>query len=129
MPVITLSNPPGVRPPATRYSHAALVSGPHRRLVISGQVGQAPDGSVPADGAAQIAQAYANLQAVLAGHGMGIADVVKTTAFLTDRALIPAYRAARDALFATHAPASTLLVVAGLADPRWLVEIEAESAQ
>ena len=129
MPIITLSNPPGVRPPATRYSHAALVSGPHRRLVISGQVGQAPDGSVPADGAAQIAQAYANLQAVLAGHGMGIADVVKTTAVLTDRALIPAYRAARDALFATHAPASTLLVVAGLADPRWLVEIEAEAAQ
>ncbi|MDE2007075.1 MAG: RidA family protein [Rhodospirillales bacterium] len=129
MPTVTLSNPPGVRTPASRYSHAALVEGPHRRLVISGQVGQAPDGSVPADGAGQIAQAYANLQAILAAHCMGIGDVVKTTAFLTDRALIPAYRAARDALFAAHAPASTLLVVAGLADPQWQVEIEAEAAR
>ncbi len=129
MPVITLSNPPGVRAPATRYSHGALVEGPHRRLVISGQVGQAPDGSVAATGEGQIAQAYANLRAVLEAHGMGIADVVKTTVFLTDRALIPAYRAARDLLFADHAAASTLLVVSGLADPRWMVEIEAEAAQ
>ncbi len=129
MPVVTVSNPPGVRVPASRYSHAVLVDGPHRRLVISGQVGQAPDGTVAADGAGQIAQAYANLQTILAAHGFTIADVVKTTAFLTDRALIPAYRAARDALFAAHAPASTLLVVAGLADPQWQVEIEAEAAR
>jgi len=129
MPVITLSNPPAVRAPASRYSHAALVEGARRRLVISGQVGVEPDGGVPATGEGQIAQAYANLRAVLEAHGMGIADVVKSTAFLTDRALIPAYRAARDAVFADHAPASTLLVVAGLADPHWVVEIEAEAAQ
>ena len=129
MPVITLSNPPAVRAPGSRYSHAALVAGTRRRLVISGQVGVAPDGKVPATGEGQIAQAYANLRAVLEAHGMGIADVVKSTAFLTDRALIPAYRAARDAVFADHAPASTLLVVAGLADPHWVVEIEAEAAQ
>lgn len=129
MPVITLSNPPAVRAPASRYSHAALVEGARRRLVISGQVGVEPDGGVPATGEGQIAQAYANLRAVLEAHGMGIADVVKSTAFLTDRGLIPAYRAARDAVFADHAPASTLLVVAGLADPHWVVEIEAEAAQ
>ena len=129
MPVITLSNPPAVRAPTTRYSHAALVDGARRRLVISGQVGVEPDGKVPTTGEGQIAQAYANLRAVLEAHGMGIADVVKSTAFLTDRALIPAYRAARDTVFADHAPASTLLVVAGLADPRWMVEIEAEAAQ
>jgi 2-iminobutanoate/2-iminopropanoate deaminase len=129
MPVITLANPPTVRAPGSRYSHAALVAGESRRLVISGQVGVEPDGNVPATGEGQIAQAYANLRAVLEAHGMGIADVVKTTAFLTDRALIPTYRAARDLVFAAHAPASTLLVVAGLADPRWVVEIEAEAAQ
>lgn len=129
MPVITLSNPPAVRAPTTRYSHAALVEGARRRLVISGQVGVEPDGSVSTTGEGQIARAYANLRAVLEAHGMGIADVVKSTAFLTDRALIPAYRAARDTVFADHAPASTLLVVAGLADPRWMVEIEAEAAQ
>ena len=53
--------------------------------------------------------------------------MVKTTTFLTDRALLSAFRAARGAVFADHAPASTLLFVAGLADPRFMVEIEAEA--
>ncbi|MGA9865972.1 MAG: RidA family protein [Acetobacteraceae bacterium] len=128
MPVLTASNPPAVRAPASRYSHAVLVEGAGRRLVVSGQVGVAPDGSVSGTAEGQIAQAFANLRAVLRAHGMDYADVVKSTAFLTDRAHISAYRAARDAIFAEHAPAATLLVVAGLADPRWVVEIEAEAA-
>jgi 2-iminobutanoate/2-iminopropanoate deaminase len=128
MPVITTNNPPGVREPTTRYSHAVLVQGESRRLVISGQVGVDTDGSVPNNGEAQIAQVFHNLHTVLAAHGMGINNVVKTTAFLTDRALLAPYRAARDSVFAEHAPASTLLFVAGLADPRWMVEIEAEAA-
>ncbi len=128
MPVLTTSNPPGVRAPATRYSHAVLVQNATRRLVVSGQVAVAPDGSVPSTGEAQVAQAFANLRIVLEAHGMGFGDVVKTTAFLTDRTLLGAFRAARDAIFAEHAPASTLLFVAGLADPRWVVEIEAEAA-
>ena len=128
MAVVSTSNPPGVREPATRYSHSVLVQGASRRLVISGQVGQAPDGSVPSTGEGQIAQAFANLRLILEAHGMRIEDVVKTTAFLTDRALLAPFRAAREAVFAEHAPASTLLFVAGLADPRWMVEIEAEAA-
>jgi 2-iminobutanoate/2-iminopropanoate deaminase len=128
MPVITTSNPPGVREPGTRYSHAVIVENAARRLVISGQVGVDTDGTVPANGEAQIAQTFRNLRSVLEAHGMAMTNVVKTTAFLTDRSLLSPYRAARDALFAEHAPASTLLFVAGLADPRWMVEIEAEAA-
>ena len=127
MPVLTASNPETVRAPASRYSHAILVEGASRRLVISGQVGVAPDGSVPSTGEGQIAQAFANLRAVLHAHEMSANDVVKITSFLTDRALIVPFRAAREAVFADHAPASTLLLVAGLADPRWVVEIEAEA--
>lgn len=125
--MITFSNPEGVRAPASRYSHAALVEGPGRRLVLSGQVGIAPDGTIPADGEAQIAQALANLRALLAAHGMGPAQIVKLTVFLTGTALIGAWRAARDAAMEGHAPASTLLIVAGLADPRFVVEVEAEA--
>lgn len=128
MSVLTASNPDGVRAPTTRYSHAVLVEGSRRRLVVSGQVGIAPDGSVSSTAEGQIAQAFANLRTVLRAHGMDFADVVKSTTFLTDRAHIGALRAARDAAFAEHAPASTLLLVAGLADPRWVVEIEAEAA-
>ncbi len=127
MPVITTNNPPGVREPAARYSHAVTVENPARRLVISGQVGMDLDGSVPSSGEAQVAQVFHNLRAILKAHGMDFSNVVKTTAFITDRTLLSAYRAARDATFAEHAPASTLLIVSGLADPRFMVEIEAEA--
>jgi 2-iminobutanoate/2-iminopropanoate deaminase len=123
---VTRSNPPSVREP-TGYTHAIQITGDYRRLIISGQVGMALDGSVPSSAEGQIAQALANLRAILAAHGMTVENIVKTTAFLTDRELLPAYRQARGAAFGAHAPASTLLFVAGLADPRWVVEIEAEA--
>lgn len=123
---ITRSNPPAVRAP-TGYTHAIQVTGDYRRLIISGQVGVALDGTVPASGEAQIAQALANLRAVLIANGMGVENIVKTTAFLTDRELLPVYRQARGAAFGGQMPASTLLFVAGLADPAWVVEIEAEA--
>jgi len=123
---ITRSNPPSVSAP-TGYTHAIHITGDHHRLIISGQVGMALDGSVPGTGEGQIAQALANLRAILTANGMTVDNIVKTTAFLTDRGLLPAYRQARSAVFGEHAPASTLLFVTGLADPRWVVEIEAEA--
>ncbi len=59
---------------------------------------------------------------------MGPADVVKTTVYLTDRDLLGAWRGARASLFGEHTTASTLLFVAGLADPRFKIEVEAEAA-
>jgi len=126
MATITSNNPPTVRAP-TGYSHGIVVEGAERRLIVSGQVGMSTDGSVPTTGEGQIAQAFANLRAVLDANDMAIANVVKTTTFLTDRALLAAFRTARGAVFGDHAPASTLLFVAGLADPRFMVEIEAEA--
>jgi 2-iminobutanoate/2-iminopropanoate deaminase len=123
---VTRSNPPAVRAP-TGYTHAIQITGDYRRLIISGQVGMATDGTVPSSGEGQIAQALANLRAVLTANGMAVENIVKTTAFLTDRGLLPAYRQSREAVFGDHAPASTLLFVAGLADPRLVVEIEAEA--
>jgi 2-iminobutanoate/2-iminopropanoate deaminase len=126
MATITSSNPPAVRAP-TGYTHGLVLEGVERRLIISGQVGMASDGSVPSTGEGQIAQAFGNLRAVLQANGMAINNVVKTTVFLTDRSLLTSFRAARDAVYAGHAPCSTLLFVAGLADPRFMVEIEAEA--
>jgi 2-iminobutanoate/2-iminopropanoate deaminase len=121
------SNPSTVRAP-TGYTHAIEIRNPERRLILSGQVGLALDGTIPSTPEGQITQAFANLTAVLAANGMGVANIVKTTVFLTDRALLAPYRAARTTAFAGHAPASTLLFVAGLADPKFVVEIEAEAA-
>lgn len=126
---ITFSNPDGAPKPASRYSQAALVEGEGRRLVVSGQVGVRPDGTPVADPLAQIDQALANLGAVLAAHGMVPADIVKVTVFLTDTALIGPWRAKRDAFMGGAAPASTLLVVAGLASPDFKVEVEAEAVR
>ncbi len=120
-------NPPALHDTAGRYSHAVLLEGPGRRLVISGQIGVAPDGTILPAGEPQIAQAFANLLAVLASQGMGPGNIVKLGVFLTDRALIPAYRAERAKALGSHSPASTLLLVAGLADPRFVFEIEAEA--
>jgi len=126
MATITASNPANVRAP-TGYTHGLLMEGVERRLIVSGQVGVAPDGSVPNTGEGQITQAFANLRAVLEANGMAITNLVKTTVFLTDRSLLTSFRVARDAVYGGHAPCSTLLFVAGLADPRFVVEIEAEA--
>jgi enamine deaminase RidA (YjgF/YER057c/UK114 family) len=126
MSVVSFSNPETVHKPG-RYSHAALVSGATKRLVLSGQVGTAQDGTVLEGGEAQVGQSLANLGALLAAHGMTPANVVKVTVFITDRALLDTLRTQRAAFFGDHIPASTLLIVAGLADPRFVVEIEAEA--
>jgi len=125
--MITFSNPSGAPQPATAYSQAALVEGPGRRLVISGQVGLTAEGVVVEGGEAQLRQAFANLLAILAAHGMGPAHIVKLSVFLTETSLIGPWRAAREAVLEGHAPTSTLLIVAGLADSRFLIEVEAEA--
>ena len=126
---VTFSNPPGAPQPASRYSQTALIEGEGRRLVLSGQVGVRPDGTPVADPVEQIDQALANLGALLAAHGMSPANIVKVTVFLTDTALIGPWRAKRDAFMGGAAPASTLLVVAGLASPDFKVEVEAEAVR
>lgn len=127
MSKVTFSNPPGLPAPAGFYSQTALVEGPGRRLIIAGQIGVAPDGTVATDGPAQMRQALANLGTALAAHGMGPDKVVRVLVLLTDRALLGEWRQARTAFFGDHQPTSTLLVAAGLADPRFVVEVEAEA--
>ena len=73
---------------------------------------------------------WKNIGEVLKSGGMGYADIVKVNVFLTDSRFIVPYRAVRDQLFAKAPyPASTLLVVQGLADPGMLVEIEVVAAK
>lgn len=127
MPV-TFLNPPGAPAPVGRYHHAAIVPPGMRLVEISGQVGVRADGSVVADPAAQVDQAFANLMAVIAGVGGSAADIVKLTTFLTDAAHVPVVRAARARAFGEAMPASTLLVVAGLAAPAYVFEVEATLA-
>jgi phosphoribosyl-ATP pyrophosphohydrolase len=111
VPAFTLSNPEGVHHGAKTYSLAALVDPGARRLVISGQVGTGPDGHTPDDAAGQVENIYANLRTILQAHGMELANLVKITAFLTDRAALGPFRQIRDRVMAGHAPASTVVIV------------------
>jgi 2-iminobutanoate/2-iminopropanoate deaminase len=125
---IRFSNPDGAPKPVGRYSHAAEVPAGMRLIEISGQVGVRMDGTVVEDPGEQIAQAFANLLAVLKGVGAGPRGIVKMTVFLTDAALIPLMREKRLAALGEALPASTLLIVAGLAAPAYKVEVECTAA-
>lgn len=81
-----------------------------------------------ADPEGQIDQALANLDALLRTHGMGPADIVKAMESRTDPGLVGAWRATRDMFMQDHKPTSTLLVVADLASPDFMVGVEAETA-
>lgn len=121
-------NPAGVPQPASRYSQLVAVEPGRQWIFLSGQVGVRADGSLPADAAGQMRQVWENLLAVLRSESLGPEHLVRINVFLTRRELIPLFREARDAVLQGAEPASTLVVVAGLAHPDWVVEIEAVAA-
>ena len=124
-----LINPSSITAPASNYSQGVLVPSGGRRLVISGQIGMTKDGKVVEGLEAQLRQTWANLVEVLKAGGMGVEDVVKITSFVTDRNAVGLTRQIRDEVMQGHRPASTFLVVAGLAMPDLLCEIEAEAVK
>lgn len=126
--MIKTYNPADVAPPFSSYSHAAEAPAEWRWLHVSGQVGVTPAGTLLEGFEAQVAQTWKNIRAVLADAGMGPADIVKANVFITDQSQVPASREARDAALDGARPASTLFVVAALAHPDWLVEIEVIAA-
>lgn len=110
------------------FAHGVEVPPGARTLYVSGQVGVDGGGRTVEGGFdAQCVQAIANVEAVLASAGMALANTVKVTIYLTRREDIAPLRAVRAERLAV-APAVTMVLVAGLHDPRWLVEIEAVAA-
>jgi 2-iminobutanoate/2-iminopropanoate deaminase len=126
--VLKRHNPGSVASPLARYSHAVEVPAGARWLVLSGQVGVLPDGTMAEGAEAQIEQTWRNIVALLEAARMTVHDLVKVTIFLTDPAHIPLQREVRQRVLGSVTPASTLLVVAGLAREDLLVEIEAIAA-
>ena len=113
-----------------KYSLAAEVPAGARLLYVSGQVGTDPKGKLAPGFEAQCEQAWKNIGQVLKAGGMTYKDIVKVTVFLTDSRFVGPYREVRDRFIKDMPyPASTLLVVAGLADSAMLVEVEVVAAQ
>ncbi|MFG1947187.1 RidA family protein [Nonomuraea sp. NPDC048826] len=76
------------------------------------------------DPEAQVRQAFANVESLLRAGGFALADVVKIICYVTDPDVYRAYAAVKAELFPDGGPAATTVVVAGLLDPRMLVEID-----
>lgn len=116
-------NPASIRPPFAQYSHAVQITG-DRMLFASGQLGVAPDDTVPEDVEAQAVLCFENIKAILGEAGMTLADVVRFTAYVTDRAYFPIYGAVRSRYVEGNAFASTLVIVSGFTRPEFKVEVE-----
>ena len=122
-------NPKTVAPPLGAYSHAIEVPAGARWLHIAGQVGMAPDGTVPQSAEAQCEQIWKNIVAILEAAGMGVRDLVRINSYLTRAEDIAVARTVRAKYLGDHEPASTLLVISRLAGPDLLMEIEAVAAK
>ncbi|MEX1108861.1 MAG: RidA family protein [Dongiaceae bacterium] len=122
-------NPDTVVKPFSNYSQGVTAPASARWLYVSGQVGAKPDGSIEKGFEAQAARCWSNIIAILAAEGMGPADIVKNTVFITNAADVAKSRVARDAAMQGHACASTLVVVSALALPELVVEIEVVAAK
>ncbi|TMK17334.1 MAG: RidA family protein [Actinobacteria bacterium] len=97
------------------------------RVVVSGTAPIMPDGSVDPDPAAQAHRCFEIVARALAEAGASVADVVRTRIYLVDRGDATAIGTVHGTVFGDVRPASTMIVVAGLLDPRWKVEVEVEA--
>jgi enamine deaminase RidA (YjgF/YER057c/UK114 family) len=97
------------------------------RVLVSGTAPIWPDGSCDPDPEVQATRCLEIILAALAEAGAGPEHVVRTRMYLVDPADWEAVGRAHGAVLAEVGPAATMVVVAGLLDPRWRVEIEAEA--
>ena len=124
------NNPKQVHPPLGAYSHAVKVPPNASWLALSGQVGVNAKGKLQPGMRRQAEQAFRNVLACLRANGMRKENLVKFVVYVTDPRLIEEYRAARAKVVGNDVlPASTLLVVEGLAHPDMLIEVEAWAAK
>jgi enamine deaminase RidA (YjgF/YER057c/UK114 family) len=110
--------------PTIGFSRALRVGD---RVLVSGTAPVFPDGSCPDDAETQARRCIEINVAALAEAGAAPEHLVRTRMFNTDASDADAVGRAHGELFPVVRPAATMVVVAGLLDPRWKVEIEAEA--
>jgi 2-iminobutanoate/2-iminopropanoate deaminase len=127
--MLKVYNPPALAAPTGPYSHGVEAPAGARWLHITGQIAVRPDGTIPASMEEQTELVWQNIGAILAEAGMGMSDIVKISSFLVKREDVAKFGPIRARHLAGHKPASTLLIVAALARPELLVEVEAVAAK
>jgi enamine deaminase RidA (YjgF/YER057c/UK114 family) len=97
-----------------------------RQVFLAGQVALDEGGRLVGEGDAQLQceQIFRNIERLLAKAGASLDDVTLLTCYLTDARHFPAYAEAKRRRFPVDPPAGTSVIVAGLLDPRFLLEVE-----
>lgn len=114
--------------PASHYNHGLYVPAGLGLLSLSGQLGERPDGSCPADAYEQSIQAWQNVLAILAQKNLGIENIIKVTSYIVGEEPIGAYVQAHREIVEGHKPPWTLVVVKALGNPQYLVEVDVLAA-
>lgn len=122
-------NPATIAAPLSAYSHGIEAPESARWVYVSGQVAMNSDGSIPKGIEAQADLVFRNIAAVLAEGGMSLADLVRINTYIVDIGNMAGFRTVRDKYVGSTKPASTMIAVAALARPEFLIEIEAVAAQ
>lgn len=124
---LKLINPAGLPTPAS-YTQVIVANG-SRLVFLAGQVADDPSGNLvgPGDLAAQAHQAFANVGCALAAAGARPDQVTRITIYVVQHRpeYLPLISEARAAVFGHHKPADTLVGVATLAEPGYLIEVDA----
>jgi enamine deaminase RidA (YjgF/YER057c/UK114 family) len=124
---LELINPDGLPTPES-YTHVVVATG-GRLVFVAGQVADDPQGNLVGAGdlAAQARQAFANLGRCLTAAGAAPEQVTKLTIYVVGHRpdYLPGISRARMAVFGDHRPADTLVGVETLAEPGYLIEVDA----
>jgi len=126
-PSVRAVNAPDAPSPAGGYAQAVEVRTPRRVLYLSGQIPVTASGETPRDFDAQCRLVWANLEAQLRAAGMSLDNLVKVTTYLSHRRDAAANSRIRREALGARTPALTVIIT-GIYDETWLLEIEAIAA-
>jgi 2-iminobutanoate/2-iminopropanoate deaminase len=121
--------PDSIHPPFARYAHGVEIPAGNRLVFCSGQLGIGKDGVVPDGVEAQARLCFRAITAILEEAGMNLGDIVRVNAYVVGAEYLAGYMKVRDEFIGNPPPASTLMVIQGLARPEFKVEIEAVAAR
>ena len=127
---IRFINPPAVAAPAsTSYTHLAVIPAGFDLLVVAGQVGVRPDGTIPEDPAAQYEITLQNIVDILKSEGVSPSGIVKMNTYVARDLDIAKVREIRGRIFGKVSPPGTWVHVVKLAGPQYAVEVEVWAAR
>jgi enamine deaminase RidA (YjgF/YER057c/UK114 family) len=122
-------NPTTVAAPLSAYSYGVEVPANARWMCLSGQIATTPDGYVPEGIDAQARLVFENIKNILASGDMTLEDLVRLNVYIVNPDNMGKFRTVRSEYVGEIKCGSTMIVIAGLAKPEFLIEIEAMAAK